>query len=157
MCVLKTIKSYHILNIRCSIDVVILFTLINMKLSGCARTHGHRLICSIHVQSPSSNSMKQTGWIKVVVLLLCCRTKINLFCFGDARCLLHVVFSDPAKIVEKAKGMSRENPSVEEKSMFLNHFNFSFYKLHYIKFYYKNPLSQYRKSLKEESSTGLDN
>lgn len=83
----------------------------------------------------------------MILFLLYCNvsTKINLFCFGDARCLLNVVFSDPAEIVKKVKGMSRENPSVEEKSMFLIHFHFSFYKLHYIQFHYKNPLSQYRK------------
>lgn len=145
-------KMYHIWSYS-------LYSLINGKINGCGQNTWTVSFTPFMSSLPPLTVWNTIGWIKTVVLLLCCsvRTKINFLCFGDARCLLNVVFSDPAKTVEKAKGMSRENPSVEEKSMFLNNFNFSFYKLHYIQFYYKNPLSQYRKSLKEESSTGLDN
>lgn len=60
----------------------------------------------------------------MVVLLLyrSISTKLNFFCFGDARRLLNMAFSDPAKIVKKVKEMSRENSSVEEKSVVLIQF-----------------------------------
>lgn len=66
-----------------------------------------------------------------------------------------MVLSDPAKLVKKVKEMSRENASLAEKSMFLINFNFSFYKFHYVQFFYKNHSFNMANNWKKKVQLGL--
>lgn len=107
---------------------------------GTEHTHTHTKTHSFKCLPPPM-VLNRIERIKFAVLLLYYHASTKIHFFGEARCLLIWYLVILLKIVKKVKEMSRENASLEEKSMFLIHFNFSFYKFNYIQFYYKNPLS----------------